>query len=110
PPEAEAQIEHILELMNFTRNRTDVIESLLSAVVGGVQMIVVGAPHALKPRVDFIKGLLALLPPPARFGVTFATHTELDTPVDAQIRFVENEQPPAETLVFNWPDAQVSGT
>lgn len=110
PPAAEEQIEHILELMTYTHNRIDVIESLLAAVVGGVQMIVLGAPASLEPRVNFIKGLLALLPPPARFGVTFATHSELNTPVDAQIRFLADEPPPPETLVFNWADAQISGT
>jgi hypothetical protein len=109
PPTAEEQIEHILELMTYTHNRTEVIESLLSAVVSGVPMIVRGAPAALEPRVNFIKGLLALLPPPARFGVTFATHSELDTPVDAQIRFLEDEQASAEALVFHWPDAQIIG-
>lgn len=109
PPGPEAQIDHILELMNHTHNRTDVIESLLSAVVGGVQIVVQHAPAALEPRVDFVKGLLALLPPPARFGVTFATHSEPDSRVNAQIRFSSSENPPPETLVFHWPDAAISG-
>lgn len=109
PPDSEAQIDHILELMTITHNRTDVIESLLAAVVTGVQVVVQGAPAALEPRVNFIKGLLALLPPPARFGVTFATYSEPDTDVDAQIRFLAEGDSPPDTLIFQWPEAHVSG-
>ncbi|MEO8397078.1 MAG: hypothetical protein ABI700_29055, partial [Chloroflexota bacterium] len=74
-PEAEAQEASMLALMTATRDRLDVIESLLAAIIQGVQIIVKGAPNDLTQRIGFIEGLLALLPPPARFGVTFATHT-----------------------------------
>lgn len=109
PPPPEAQIDHILDLMTYTNNDVDVIESLLSAVVQGVQLVVQNAPPELEPRVGLVKGLLALLPPPARFGVTFTTYSQRETELDAQIRFYSNETPPAETLVFNWQDATVSG-
>ncbi|MBZ0300035.1 MAG: hypothetical protein K8J31_09855 [Anaerolineae bacterium] len=109
PPPAHEQIDHILELMTCTRNRTDVIELLLSAVVEGVQIVVLEAPAELESRLNFVKGLLALLPPPARFGVTFATHSESDTRLDAQIRFFSGDEPPADTLLFHWPTARVSG-
>ncbi len=109
PPPSEAQIEHILELMTITRNRTDVIESLLAAVVQGVQIIVQGAPANLDARLSFVKGLLALLPPPARFGVTFTTHSTPDTPLDAQIRFYTDNNPPEDRLIFQWEDAALTG-
>ena len=109
PPSKEEQIDHILELMNCTKNRTDVIEVLLSAVVQGVQLTIKNAPDALDPRVDFVKGLLALLPPPARFGVTFTTYSAPDAKLDAQIRFIGGEATTAKTLVFNWSDAHVEG-
>lgn len=109
PPDKDAQIDHILELMTYTRNSMDVIENLLSAIVQGVQIIIQGAPHDLKSRVGFIQGLLALLPPPARFGVTFTTHSVPSTKVDAQIRFYSDDAPPADTLVYNWPNAQLEG-
>ncbi|HLV37626.1 MAG TPA: hypothetical protein VKY59_21080, partial [Spirillospora sp.] len=109
PPSAEAQIDHILELMTITHNRLDEIEALLAAVVAGVQIIVQGAPPELDARLNLVKGLLALLPPPARFGVTFTTHSEPDTHVDAQIRYLSGDAPPPDTLVFDWAEAQISG-
>src|SRR5690606_14900856 len=101
PPSDEAQIDHILELMTITHNRLDEIEALLAAVVAGVQIIVQGAPPELDARLNLVKGLLALLPPPARFGVTFTTHSEPDTHVDAQIRYLSGDAPPPDTLVFD---------
>ncbi len=109
PPDKDAQIDHILELMTYTRNRPDVMENLLSAIVQGVQVIVQGAPRDLNSRVGFIQGLLALLPPPARFGVTFTTHSVPSTKVDAQIRFYDDDAPPADTLVYNWPSTKLEG-
>ena len=109
PPEGEQQIEHILELMNYTQNNLSVIESLLAAIVQGVQVIVQSAPRDLASRAGFIKGLLALLPPPARFGVTFTTHSIPSTKLDAQVRFYTDDESPAETLVYYWPKGEVSG-
>jgi hypothetical protein len=109
PPESEQQIEHILELMTYARNQLDVIEALLAAIVQGVQVVAQGAPRDLAARTGFIKGLLALLPPPARFGVTFATHSLPSTHLDAQIRFFSDDPPPAETLVYQWGEAAVHG-
>lgn len=110
PPETSEQIEHILQLMTYAGNRLDVIESLLAAIVQGVQLIVQNAPRDLRSRVGFIQGLLALLPPPARFGVTFTTHSVASTRVDAQIRFLADDQTPSpEALVFRWSQGQLSG-
>ena len=109
PPAPDAQIDDILDLMTYTHNRTQVIESLLAAVVQGVQIVVQGAPPEQEARTGLVKGLLALLPPPARFGVTFTTHSETDTALDAQIRFYSDDQPPEDTLVYDWDKAQVSG-
>lgn len=109
PPTPSAQVDHILELMTATRNRIDVIQSLLAAVVQGVPVVVQGAPRELTARVALVKGLLALLPPPARFGVTFATHALPATRLDAHIRFYSDDTPPAEALVYNWPGTHLAG-
>jgi hypothetical protein len=109
PPDEAAQVEHILEFMTHVHDRIDLIEKLLAAVVQGVQIIVQGAPPNLEARLSLVKGLLALLPPPARFGVTFATHSAADAPLDAQICFFGEGTPPDGTLIFDWAQPQVSG-
>ncbi len=109
PPEGDLQIEHILELMNDTENKLNTVEALLAAIVQGVQVIVQNAPPSLAVRSGFVKGLLALLPPPARFGVTLTTHSVPSTRLDAQIRFYTNDEPPAQTLVFDWKSSQCRG-
>ncbi len=109
PLEGAQQIEHILELMNATQNNLGVIEALLAAIVQGVQVIVQSAPRDLASRASFLKGLLALLPPPARFGVTFTTHSVPSTRLDAQVRFYSDDEPPPETLLYYWPAAEISG-
>jgi hypothetical protein len=109
PPTAEAQIESILDLLTYANNRLDTMELLLAALVQGTQITVLNAPRDLKRRVGFVEGLLALLPPPARFGVTFATHTVPSTRIDAQIRFLSNITPPEGALVYDWEAGRISG-
>ncbi len=110
-PSPAAQEEAMLGLMTFTRDRLDVIEALLAAIIRGVTVAVRSAPLDLAPRTAFIEGLLALLPAPARFGVTFATHY---TPgIEAQIVFCDGasprDLPPEPVLIYDWKTAQVSG-
>ncbi len=109
-PSLAAQEDAMLALMTATRDRMDTIETLLAAIVRGVPLVILHAPTDMLERVSFIEGLLALLPPPARFGVTFATHTLPGTRVDAQIRFLNEGTPPAQSLVFDWETGKLNGT
>ncbi len=109
PISTEEQIDDILELMNDTHNQIDIIESLLAGIVQGVPVVVQGAPNDLETRVQFIQGLLALLPPSARFGVTFATHTLENTKIDTQIRFFGGEKLNRQTLVYGWQKGKLGG-
>lgn len=109
PASVEDQVDAILELMMVTKNRIPLIEPLLAAIVQGSQLIIRGAPFGLEERVLFIEGMLALLPPSARFGVTFTTHSLPSTQIDTQIRFLSDGQPPEDTVVFDWTKAQTSG-
>ena len=109
PLTVDAQIEDILELMMVARNRTQIIEPLLAAIVQGNQLIIQGAPPDLQERVRFISGMLALLPTSARFGVTFTTHSLPSSEIDTQIRFYSDDAPPTETVVFNWSSGRVFG-
>ena len=109
PLSVDDQIDDMLELMMVTRNKTSLMEPLLAAIIQGTQLVIQGAPVDLRQRIGFIEGLLALLPPSARFGVTFATHSLPTTEIDTQIRFYSDDVPPPDTLVFNWTQGQVSG-
>jgi hypothetical protein len=105
----EAQEDSMLALMAATRDRLDVIEALLAAIIQGVPIVVQDAPVDLVMRLEFVEGLLALLPPPARFGVTFATHSGPNSHIEAQIRFIGDEAPPEGALAYHWQDARVTG-
>lgn len=107
--EVDTQVDEILELMMITKNRIPAIEALLSAIVQGVQIIVKHAPPKMSSRLDFVAGLLALLPRSVRFGVTFATHATVATEINAQILFFGNDPAPDGTLVFDWRAGEVSG-
>lgn len=109
PLTSDDEIDALLDLMTITGNKINIIEPLLAAVIQGVQLIVQGAPSELDERVTFIAGLLALLPPSTRFGVTFTTHSLPTTQIDTQIRFFSDDVPPADAVVFNWNDARVTG-
>lgn len=106
---AERQIDDILELMTMLHNRLDVMERLLGAIVQNMQIIIQGAPSVLAERVNFIEGLLALLPPSVRFAVTFSTHSLPTHENDAQIRFYSDDLPPRDTVVYNWPQGHLTG-
>ncbi|MEO8607272.1 MAG: hypothetical protein ABI690_05290 [Chloroflexota bacterium] len=108
-PSQEQQIEDILTLMTHTHNRMDTLEALLAAIVQGVPLVVQNAPLEVEARVEFVQGLLALIPPSARFGVTFATHTVPSTQTDAQIRFHGGGKLSRETLVYDWPSGNMAG-
>lgn len=108
-PTPEAQAEAMLALLDTTRDRFDAVDALLAALVQGVVIYVHHAPDEVSRRVRFVEGLLALLPPPARFGVTFTTHCTPQTALDAQIRFSTDDPVPDNVLLFDWATAKVSG-
>lgn len=109
PRSVEDQVEDLLTLMTLTHNRIPILEMLLAAIVQGVQLVVQGAPDDFQERLAFVEGILALLPPSARFGVTFTTHSLPATEIDTQVRFYSDDPPPLGTLVYHWPEARLSG-
>lgn len=109
PLSVDEQIDDILDLMTHTKNRIPVIETLLASIVQGVQLIVRNAPPELQPRIDFIEGLLVLIPRSARFGVTFTTHSVEDMDINAQVRFYEGDDSPPNTVIYDWKTGKVSG-
>ena len=101
----------MLDLMTFTRDRLDVIEKLLAAVVQGASIVIARAPADLNRRIALVEGLLALLPPPARYGITFASHAEPESKLNAQIRFVEDVPSTLspDAVSYVWNDTKVTG-
>ena len=108
PPGPAAQVDAMLSLMSCTRDRLDVVEQLLAAIVRGVPIVVCNAPANPVQRAALVEGLLVLLPQPARFGVTFVMHSLPTSRVEAQIRFLVGTETPANTLVFDWVAARVN--
>lgn len=111
PSTPAAQESAMLDLMTFTRDRLNVIEQLLAAIVQGAPLIVVRAPSELPKRIAFIEGLLSLLPPPARYGITWASHAEPDSRLNAQIRFLAAQPTgaPPEAVLYPWGESNVAG-
>ena len=105
----DEEIDDILELMTLTGNKLPTIENLLGAIVKNTPVIIQGAPPDLNQRVQFIQGLLTLLPSSARYGVTFSTHSIPNNDNDAQIRFYSDDVPPSDTTIFNWTRKQMLG-
>lgn len=105
----DAQVNHILDLMTYTRNNVGTIEKLLSAIVQGIPLYVQYAPESIEQRVTFLQGLLALLPGSARYGVTFALHAPSALELDVQIRFTGDNIAPPGVMTFDWPSAKLGG-
>jgi hypothetical protein len=110
-PDESQEIDDILDFMMFVKNRMNVIESLLAAVVQAVPIYITNAPETPLDRELFVAGLITLLPPSVRFAVTFVTHTRGNTQVDTQIRFVDNHEidPTQNALMFDWKSGQIRG-
>lgn len=111
PPAPALQESAMLDLMTFTKDRLNVIERLLAAVVQGAPLMIARAPADLTKRVAFVEGLLALLPPPARYGITFASYAEPESRLNAQIRFLAELPPdaPPEAVLYTWGEGSITG-
>lgn len=109
-PSAESQENAMLALLTATRDRMDTVETLLASIVQSVPLCITGSPPEIARRLGFIEGLLALLPPPARFNVTFATYVVSAAPLEAQIRFMaDDDAPPPHAVHFDWKTAKIGG-
>ncbi len=103
PLSYSAQADMLLELMTYTRNNTRLIEPILSTVIEGKVLHVCHAPASLRTRLNFVQGLLTLLPASTRFSVTFALHSAGTKLPNAQIIFVDdNTALPASASIYDW--------
>lgn len=106
---ASDQTSDILNLLTTIKNKMDVMESLLSAIVQGVRLVVQNAPVDIAQRTNFVEGLLALLPPSVRFAVTYVGDIGFHHEVDSQISFVREMVTATDVVRFDWESGQIFG-
>jgi len=100
--DSETQIEDLLALLTDCKNRSGVINGLLSALVQMMGIGVINAPLSMHDRLTFVQGLLTLLPAPVRSGITFATSVIDPSQTNTQIKFLASDSRPARHLIFDW--------
>lgn len=105
----EQQVDNLLNLMSYARNNIRNIEPLVGAVVSGTPLIVINAPKDGDTRLEFVQGLLMLLPASTRLGVTFLMHTTPESDLKAQIMFMESVGETDNKVIYDWESGKVSG-
>lgn len=105
----DQQVDSLLNLMSYARNNTRNIEPLVGAVVSGTPLIVINAPKDGDTRLEFVQGLLMLLPASTRLGVTFLMHTTPDSDLKAQIMFMESAEESDDVVIYDWESGKASG-
>jgi hypothetical protein len=103
----DSQIDDLSLLMSCTKNNLKNISGLLSGLVQGMGIAVLNAPFNLKQRINFVQGLLTLLPAPARVAITYATHVVETTYANTWIKFLARDERPARHLVYDWEAGKI---
>lgn len=107
-PTVDEQSNDLSTFMFQVHDDRRVVESLLSALILGRQIAILNAPEAIDTRLAFVQGLLALLPIPARYGVTYVSHTVLRGGA-VQIMFVDGDVVPEGVVTYDWAAASFTG-
>jgi hypothetical protein len=109
PPGGPQATRAMLALMSATRNRINTIETLLAAVITNIPVRIFGAPPEVDKRLALVEGLLALMPSPARLGVTFATHAAPQRRPQTIITFLPDSESPPDGVSYRWGEANPVG-
>ncbi|MHB8629307.1 MAG: hypothetical protein ACYDBJ_12660 [Aggregatilineales bacterium] len=102
PASIETQVDDLLALLSFCKNRVPLVRGLVAALVQMMAIGIVNAPLSLTDRLTFVQGLLTLLPAPLRGGITFASSVIDPARTNAQIKFLASDMRPARHLIFDW--------
>jgi hypothetical protein len=105
----DQQVDDLLDLMTYSKNKMNTIKTLLACVVTGLSLVVMNAPNDLDVRIKFIQGLLTLLPSSTRYGVTFAVATDSNSQMNLQVRFLDAGKPPSGSVVYDWQTGKIHG-
>ncbi|MCI0713938.1 MAG: hypothetical protein L0154_27525 [Chloroflexi bacterium] len=95
-------------LLFYCNDNMTVAEGVLTAVVRGQPVAIKNAPNSLEKRLNFIEGLMSLLPPPARMRITFATNVLRVEDSLAEIKFLVNDETPADHTTFDWEKGTIT--
>ena len=110
PASEQTQIDDLLMLLTFCRNRVQTVGNLVAALVQRTGIGIVNAPLSITDRLSFVQGLLTLLPAPLRTGITFATNVLDPGRTNAQIKFLATETArPSQHLIFDWATGKLIG-
>ncbi len=107
PPDVEMQTEALMDLLLYCQDSFSTIEGILAAVVQGWPLAIINSPAVLRKRLQFLQGLLSLLPTPARTGITFATHVSDFKTGQAQVKFASHHEIPDKHVVFDWAQGKL---
>lgn len=109
PPGKPQQTRAMLALMSAIGNRIGTIETLLAAIITNTPVLIYGAPLDVDKRLSLVEGLMALMPAPARLGVTFATHAAPQRRPDTLIAFLPDSDIPEGVVAYRWGEAAPTG-
>ncbi len=107
PPDTQTQTETLSDLLLYCQDSFAAVEGILAGVVQGWPVAIVNSPPDIEKRLRFLQGLLSLLPPPARTGITFATHVHNFTSTQVQIKFATQRATPENHIVYDWGESQL---
>ena len=107
PPDTKTQTETLSDLLLYCQDSFTAVEGLLAGVVQGWPVAIVNSPPNIQKRLRFLQGLLSLLPPPARIGITFATHVHNFSSSQVQIKFATQHATPEKHVVYDWGEGKM---
>jgi hypothetical protein len=103
------QVDVLLDLMSCVGNNTRNLDTLLTALIHNVPLIISNAPPDVQERANLVQGLLTLLPVSTRFGITFLLHSSAELRFPASIVFVDSVPDRSDAVLYDWQTRQVSG-
>lgn len=108
PPDDGEQAEFLQDLVLFCQDQFGAIEQVLSGLIQGQPVAIINSPPSLDQRLRFMQGILALLPAPARAGITFTTHADDPAGLPVQVKFAGSvPHLPLEHVIYDWEQGQV---
>jgi len=104
------QVDKLLNLMTYAKNKTRKIEPLLAGVIHQkTRLVIYNAPTDATTRTAFIQGILTLLPSSTRFALTFSTYATPFDELEVQLTFQETIANEEDTVIYDWETGDIRG-